>query len=115
VHFDFEGARAARAKVDEELAELDEVATDAAGDAAAAARAAEELGDVLFAVVNWARHLGLDPEESLRAANAKFEHRFRRMEALVLERGLDPARLDPAQWDALWRLAKASAPRSRGP
>jgi ATP diphosphatase len=65
-------------------------------------RAFEEYGDLLFAAVNWGRHLGLDAEESLRAANAKFERRFRAMEARARERGLDLPRLSPGEWDALW-------------
>ena len=71
-----------RAKIEEELGEIEAVAE---GDDA---HRAEELGDLLFAVANWARHLEVDPEESLRLANAKFERRFRAMEKLAAERAL---------------------------
>lgn len=97
VGFDWPGARGARAKVDEELGELD---------TASAADAAGELGDLLFAVVNLSRHLQLDAETALRGANAKFERRFRRMERLAGERGLALQSLSAAEWDELWRHAK---------
>lgn len=72
VGFDWPDAAGPRAKIDEELAEV-EAASDAGR--------MEEVGDLLFSVVNWARHLGIDPEAALRAANAKFERRFAAMEA----------------------------------
>ena len=59
-------------------------------------------------VANWARHLHVDPEESLRLANAKFERRFRAMEALATERALVLKTLTPAEWDGLWNEAKAA-------
>ena len=74
VGFDWPDARGVREKIDEELDEIAAVAPDDI------ARRAEELGDLLFATANWARHLGVDPEEALRLANAKFEKRFRGME-----------------------------------
>lgn len=94
--FDWPDAGGPRAKVAEELAELDAATT--------AEAAADELGDLLFAVVNVARHKGIDPEAALRAANAKFERRFRAMEAAA---GQDFAALPLAQKDALWNVAKA--------
>jgi ATP diphosphatase len=105
VGFDWPDAAGVRDKIEEELRETDEVAT---GDPA---RRAEELGDLLFAVANWSRHLGVDPEEALRLANQKFERRFRAMEALAAERGRKLRELDAAAWDALWNEAK-SAPSS---
>lgn len=107
VGFDWPDAAGARRKVDEELAELD--AALASGDAA---HADEELGDLLFAVASWARLLGRDPETLLRAANRKFEHRFRLMEAAARERALVLEQLTADAWDALWEAAKR-APRSR--
>lgn len=72
VGFDWPDATGPRAKIDEEIAEVE---------AACEANRMEEVGDLLFSVVNWARHLGVDPEAALRGANAKFEQRFAKMEA----------------------------------
>jgi nucleoside triphosphate diphosphatase len=106
VGFDWPAAAAVREKVLEELAELDAALAEGP-DARGAARAvSEELGDLLFSIVNWSRHLGLDPEQSLREANSKFERRFARMEELLRARALDMTRLSAAEWDALWREAK---------
>jgi ATP diphosphatase len=102
VGFDWANAHEVRAKVLEELHEVDAAQAEAAGTSALA----EELGDLLFAVVNWGRHMQLDAEEALRAANGKFERRFSRMECLARERGLELQRLSAAEWDALWREAK---------
>jgi ATP diphosphatase len=99
--FDWRHEAEVRAKIAEELRETEQAI--AAGDRAAVA---EELGDVLFAVVNWARLLELDPEAVLRAANLKFERRFRGMEHLIAERGLAAGQLDADAWEALWQEAK---------
>ncbi|MBW3556324.1 MAG: nucleoside triphosphate pyrophosphohydrolase, partial [Actinobacteria bacterium] len=85
------------AKVEEELAEL------------RAAASADELGDLLFAVVNLARHLGHDPEAALRAAAAKFRRRFEVVERLAAERGLELAGAGEARLDELWEEAKRGA------
>jgi len=103
VGFDWPDARGSRAKVEEELGELDAAVAAGAG---ASAAVVDELGDLLFAVVNLSRHLGLDAEAALRGANAKFERRFRRMEQLAAQRQLTLARLSLEEWDALWREAK---------
>jgi MazG family protein len=103
VGFDWPDASGVRGKIDEELRETDE--------APDAARRAEEIGDLLFAVANWSRHLEIDPEEALRLANAKFERRFRAMEALASERGIALKTLDAAGWDALWNEVKSSFSR----
>jgi nucleoside triphosphate diphosphatase len=100
VGFDWSEAREVRAKVLEEIAELDELTPQQTQ-----ARA-EELGDLLFAVVNWGRHLDVDAEQALRAANAKFERRFARMEALARTRQVQLSQLSAAAWDELWRAAK---------
>jgi MazG family protein len=111
VGFDWPDPRGVRAKVDEELREVDEaVENRLLANASAApepdAHIVEEFGDVLFSLVNWGRHLNLDPEEALRAANGKFEKRFAAMEAVARARGLDLKSLSAADWDALWTEAK---------
>lgn len=95
VGFDWPDADGPRAKVSEELAEL-----DAENDHA---RILEELGDLLFAVVNLSRHLKIEPEAALREANAKFERRFRAMEKMAEGRF---AELDLDAQEALWERAK---------
>jgi ATP diphosphatase len=102
VGFDWPDSDGPRRKLDEELAELDEALAQAPGQEAVEA----ELGDVLFAMVNFARHVGVDPEAALRRSNDKFVRRFRH----VKER-LDAARLagqEPGleQLDAWWEEAK---------
>lgn len=110
VGFDWPDICAVRAKLDEELAELDAAATSGKREPVA-----EELGDVLFTLVNMSRHLEVDAEEALRAANAKFEARFRRMEALARDRGLSLESLSPQAWDALWNEAKQTSSSSASP
>ncbi len=100
VGFDWPDPQGVREKIDEELREIAAVAPDDG------AQRAEELGDLLFATANWARHLGVDPEEALRQANAKFERRFRAMETLAAQRGLELRSLDAAAWDSLWNEVK---------
>ena len=101
VGFDWQEPRQVRDKVLEELAEV-----DAALGQESHERVTEEVGDLLFAIANWTLHLKIDPEEALRAANAKFERRFRQMEALAGARGARLEHLSPAEWDELWRKAK---------
>ncbi len=97
VGFDWPDISGPRAKVAEELAELDAADT--------AETRAEELGDLLFSVVNLARHMGIDAETALDAANRKFERRFRQVEALA---AAPLGALDIKQLDALWDQAKAA-------
>jgi len=104
VGFDWETASQVRDKVLEEVREIEEALAGAAHPSQE--KLAEEVGDLLFAVANWGLHLKIDPEDALRAANAKFERRFRRMETLAAEQGKALKALDAAQWDALWRQAK---------
>jgi len=66
----------------------------------------EEFGDLLFVMANLGRHLNLDPEAALRAANAKFTRRFEAVEAKLAERGKTPAQSDLAEMDALWDIVK---------
>jgi tetrapyrrole methylase family protein/MazG family protein len=115
VGFDWESAEGAFPKISEELAELS-VAIAAAqtssgsstGPRPSVEAVREELGDLLFAVVNVARHLMVDPETALREATAKFRRRFGAVEALAAERGLDLSVLDLAALDALWSDVKAA-------
>ncbi|MGH9105069.1 MAG: nucleoside triphosphate pyrophosphohydrolase [Acidimicrobiales bacterium] len=112
VGFDWDSAAGPMDKVAEELGELAAVLGAAAGagpeGAKTAPGAGEELGDLLFAVVNVARHLKLDPEAALREATAKFRRRFESVEALAESRGLDLVRLAPAAADRLWEEVKAT-------
>ncbi|MGH6658936.1 MAG: nucleoside triphosphate pyrophosphohydrolase [Sphingomicrobium sp.] len=93
--FDWPDTAGPRAKIDEELAELDAETCPA--------RQSDELGDLMFAVVNLARHLNIEPETALRDANRKFEERFRAIEA---EPGY--AELDLDGKERLWLAAKAA-------
>ena len=97
VGFDWDSADDVYPKVEEELAE---VRADPSED---------EIGDLLFSVVNLSRHLGVDPESALRAATAKFRDRFKGVEALAAERRLDLAKLDLAGLDALWDEVKETS------
>ena len=107
VGFDWPDAAPVFAKVLEEVAELREAAaaTDASS-AAAHSAVAEEIGDLLFACVNLARHLGVEPEGALRAANAKFTARFHHVEAALADSGRDAATVGLAELDRLWDEAK---------
>ena len=84
--------------------EIDELQTALAS--GQAAEVYEELGDLLFSSAQAARHLRVDPEGALRDASAKFERRFRQMEARLAERGLGPADVTAEELEALWARAK---------
>ena len=101
VGFDWPDAAGVLDKVQEEVSELQHELADRHTD-----RVREELGDLLFALVQASRHLGLDAEGALREANAKFERRFRHVEALLARDGLTPAEVDMERLDALWGVAK---------
>ncbi len=68
---------------------------------------AAEFGDILFALANVARHLGIDPEGALRSTNSKFERRFRHIETELEKRGVAPEQSNLEEMDALWNAAKA--------
>lgn len=103
--FDWPDAAGPRAKVEEELAELDRAA---AGGNAAAREA--ELGDLLFSIVNLARHLEVDPESALRRANDRFARRYRYVELELARLGQPASGAPPALLDRLWAAAKAENP-----
>ncbi|CAN5200822.1 nucleoside triphosphate pyrophosphohydrolase [soil metagenome] len=105
VGFDWQVADGARSKVDEELAET------AAAIGGRPESLEEEYGDLLFALVNWGRLLGVHPHTALQRANRKFEDRFRRLEALAAARGLaldtQPLQALDALWDEVKQLERA--------
>jgi ATP diphosphatase len=105
VGFDFEHAGQCADKVDEELSEV-RAASHASPEGSA--EIFEEIGDLLFAAANLARKLNVDAEAALRAANAKFERRFRGMESLAAKRGQVFSELDLAAQEALWQAVKRS-------
>jgi len=111
VGFDFEHAGQTADKVAEELAEVREAAQSAPAEASRAKEGAstaifEEIGDLLFAAANLARKLDVDAEAALRAANAKFERRFRGMESLAAQRGEIFADLKLDAQERLWQEVK---------
>jgi ATP diphosphatase len=95
VGFDWPDIAGPRAKIDEEMAELEAARTSDEREA--------ELGDLLFSVVNYARHLGIDPEAALRGAVARFERRFRRVEDMA-DKPLSDMDIDALEM--LWQRAK---------
>jgi ATP diphosphatase len=104
VGFDWPQARDVILKIDEELTEIkSEIASDGTPE-----RLQDEIGDLLFAVVNLARHLDVDPEASLRHANAKFERRFRGVEARLSAAGKSAADVGLDALEELWQRVKAS-------
>jgi uncharacterized protein YabN with tetrapyrrole methylase and pyrophosphatase domain len=106
VGFDWPDAPAVLAKLDEEVAELRE-AFGGAPDPHRQDAIESEMGDVLFAAVNVARLLNVDPESALKAANRKFRRRFGHLEERLRERGRRPAESTLPEMEALWTEAKA--------
>jgi ATP diphosphatase len=103
VGFDWNDPMAVLSKIREECDEIE--AEIAAGDRN---KATAEVGDLLFAVVNLARHLDADPEATLRAANQKFARRFGSIEQALAAQGKRPQDSTLAEMDALWEAAKAA-------
>ncbi|MBN8807399.1 MAG: nucleoside triphosphate pyrophosphohydrolase [Sphingomonas sp.] len=99
--FDWPDADGPRGKIDEEVVEVEGAHTDAERE--------EEIGDLLFAVVNWARKLGVDPETALRGANDKFERRFRAMEAADTAFATRTLEEQEALWQRVKRAGALSA------
>mgnify|MGYP006195782597 FL=1 len=105
VGFDWPDVQGCWDKVKEEIIEVEECETGTEA-------LAEELGDLMFALVNVVRKHKLDPEAVLRAANSKFEKRFRAVEQALAEQGKSPEQSDLAEMDALWNQVKKQKPQS---
>ena len=110
VGFDWNDPRAVLHKIREEADEI-----EAALDRGDANELAAETGDLLFALVNLARHVGADPDMALRGTNAKFERRFGYIERALAARGRSLEDASLAEMDALWNEAKAKEPRPSTP
>lgn len=104
VGFDWPDENGPRDKIAEELRELEQARQS--NDPSMQDHVSEELGDLLFAIVNYARHLGVEPEQALRAANRKFTRRFQFIESRLAERDLRPTDVDLEDLDGLWDQAK---------
>ena len=107
VGFDWKDAAGPLDKIREELGELQE-AIQASGDTSLDLHVKEELGDLLFAVTNLARHLKCDAESAVEGTTAKFARRFRAVEAAAKAQGRDLKSMTLAEMDALWEAAKQS-------
>ncbi len=106
VGFDWPDVQGCWDKVQEEIAEVQAEMTLLADGQANQAALGEELGDLMFALVNVVRKQGFQPETLLRQANQKFETRFRAVEQQLAARGKTPAESDLTEMDALWDLVK---------
>ncbi len=106
VGFDWNDPAAVLDKLDEEIGELRAELSQGA----VPARMSDEIGDMLFVVANLARHFRIDPEVALRGANAKFERRFRHIEARLAAQGRKPEQASLEEMEALWQEAKKGEP-----
>jgi ATP diphosphatase len=109
VGFDWTDAREITEKLSEELRELADARLRAGDLKPEDPHVREELGDVLFTVVNLARRLGIDAEGAMRDANAKFDKRFRYMEAYALADGRQLVDMTLDELEDLWQQAKTAA------
>jgi nucleoside triphosphate diphosphatase len=107
VGFDWPSLTPVLAKAEEEIGELKIAIADSSG-RGSKDRVGEEFGDLLFVMANVARHLGVDPEAALRAANAKFVRRFGSIETALAAEGLTPEDATLEEMDQLWDEAKAA-------
>jgi ATP diphosphatase len=103
VGFDWDSAPKVVEKIAEEAAEI----VEAQRSGASSVKLEEEIGDLLFALVNLARHMKIDPESALRSANAKFVRRFKAIESGLAARGRSPVEASLDEMEALWQAAKA--------
>jgi nucleoside triphosphate diphosphatase len=103
VGFDWDSAPKVVEKIAEEAAEI----VEAQSSGASSIKLEEEIGDLLFAVVNLARHIKIDPEKALRSTNAKFVRRFKAIESSLAAQGRSPAEASLEEMEALWQAAKA--------
>jgi len=103
VGFDWPDTVGVRAKIDEEAAELDAAVAHQGQD-----RIEAEVGDLLFTIANYCRHLKIDPETALRRANNRFARRFEHVEASVRASGRDWESFDPDALESFWSSAKAA-------
>jgi MazG family protein len=103
VGFDWPQSEPVIAKI---IEELEEVRTEMAAPSPDSARLEDEIGDLLFACVNLARHLKVDPEAALAGTNRKVERRFRGIEALLSSTGKTPDQVDLAELETLWQQVK---------
>jgi nucleoside triphosphate diphosphatase len=108
--FDWERSTDVLAKIEEEVAELGETLDKEPENAG---RAEEEMGDLLFAIANLSRKLGIEPETALRRANDKFTHRFQQLEQRFAARGLKLEDSTLAEMESEWRAIKNEADPSR--
>jgi len=103
VGFDWPEAKQVLDKIDEEIGEIKEAMADNAGPD----KLADEIGDLLFACVNLARKVNIDPGMALRGTNLKFERRFRRIESLLGDQGRTPQQATLEEMESMWQQAKA--------
>ncbi|MES3038734.1 MAG: nucleoside triphosphate pyrophosphohydrolase [Bdellovibrionota bacterium] len=113
--FDWEKASDVKTKVLEEIAEIDEAIADSSSvknlkqSVNENSKVEEEIGDLLFSVAQWSRHLGIDPESALRKSNEKFLHRFNLMIEESRKQDLQFTELSPDQKESLWSKIKNTA------
>ena len=101
VGFDWSHTEDVKKKLEEELEELDKEVKSGTID-----RQEDELGDVLFSMINYARFLGINPEDALERTNKKFIKRFRFMESFAAEKGLNIEKLSLEQMESIWQKSK---------
>ncbi|MDN6296779.1 MAG: nucleoside triphosphate pyrophosphohydrolase [Halomonas sp.] len=109
--FDFPDTRGVLDKIREELAEVEQALASDADTQVKEAQIKEEVGDLLFAVTNLARRVKADPEQCLRATNAKFEYRFRYVECQLAGQGLQPIQASLDEMEHHWQAAKTTTKR----